>query len=508
MPHPHVAWPYPNREGAFPAARTMNRLHSVTPAADRAYFAAFLDLRGKPGLVVGGGQVAALKVEALMRSATRVTIVAPALCPRLSELALVGALRHEARRFQPGDVLGMQIVIAATNDPAANQAVSIAAKSQNIPVNVADNAALSTFIMASVIDRPPLQIAISSAGTSPVLARKLRTRIESLLPFAYGRLAALAGRFRAASKQRIPDPEARRRFWEDVMDGPIAEMVFAGREKDAAEALERRIAGTANRADGTGMVYLVGGGPGNPELLTLRALRVLQLANVVLYDHLVSPAIVDLARRDAQRIYVGKQSSNHALPQEELNALMVKLACEGNRVVRLKGGDPFVFGRGGEEIEILASHGIPFEIVPGITAACGAAAFAGIPLTHRDHAHSCMFVTGHLKDGALDMNWDSMLQPNQTVVVYMGVHGLQGLCSEWMARGQAASTPAALVEKATLPGQRVVAGTLATIASIAKAGRIQPPALLIVGEVVALRDKLSWFQPEAFEGEARASLTA
>ncbi len=483
----------------------MERLHKVVPEADRAYFAAFLDLRGKPGLVVGGGPVAALKVEALLRSGTRVTVIAPALCTRLTELALVGAVRHEPRRFQPGDVLGTQIVIAATDDPAVNEAVSVAAKSQNVPVNVADNAALSTFIMASVIDRAPLQIAISSAGTSPVLARKLRTLIESLVPFAYGRLAALAGRFRAASKRSFPDPESRRRFWEEVMDGPVAEMVLGGREKDAAEALQRRLdnalQGRLDDAGGkpreAGMVYLVGGGPGNPELLTLRALRVLQLANVVLYDHLVAPQIVDLARRDAERLYVGKESSNHALPQQDINLLMVRLAKEGKRVVRLKGGDPFIFGRGGEEIETLAAHGVQFEVVPGITSACGAAAFAGIPLTHRDHAHSCMFVTGHLKDGTLDLNWDAIVQPKQTVVIYMGVHGLPALCRELIAHGMPGDMPAALVEKATLPAQRVVAGTIDTIVGLAQTRRVAPPALLIIGEVVALRGKLAWFQPVA-----------
>lgn len=477
----------------------MSPTHSVVPPADRAFFAAFLNLHGKPGLVVGGGPVAALKVEALLRSGTRVSVVAPELCSRLMQLSMLGALRHEARRFQPGDVVGAQIVIAATDDAAVNEAVSTAAKAFNIPVNVADNAALSTFIMASVIDRAPLQIAISSAGHSPVLARKLRTLIEALLPSAYGRLAALAGRYRAASKQRFPQPEARRRFWEEVMDGPVAEMVLSGREKDAADALQAKLDSTVVSDIPAGTVYLVGGGPGNPDLLTLRALRVLQLANVVLYDHLVSPAIIDLARRDAERIYVGKQASRHALPQQDINALMVKLAREGKRVVRLKGGDPFIFGRGGEEIETLAANAVAFEIVPGITAACGAAAFAGIPLTHRDYAQSCVFVTGHLKGGSIDLDWAALARPRHTVVIYMGVHGLPLLCAQLVAHGLSANTPAALVEKATLPGQRVVAGTLATIATLAQDENIRPPALLIVGEVVALRDKLAWYQPNQLD---------
>ncbi|MEI6720697.1 MAG: siroheme synthase CysG [Betaproteobacteria bacterium] len=486
----------------------MTRIHSVVPKADRAFFAAFLNLSGKPGLVVGGGPVAALKVEALMRSGARVSVIAPMLCPRLAELVMVGAVHHEARRFQPGDVVGAQIVIAATGDRSVNESVSSASKALNIPVNVADDAALSTFIMASVIDRAPLQIAISSAGTSPVLARKLRTILETLVPSAYGRLAALAGRFRDASKRSYPDPEARRRFWEEVMDGPVAEMVLSGREQDAIGALQDKLDSPASGKAPSGVVYLVGAGPGNPELLTLRALRVMQSASVVLYDHLVAPAIVDLARRDAERIYVGKESSNHSLPQHDINALMVKLAKEGKRVVRLKGGDPFVFGRGGEEIETLAAHGVPFEVVPGITAACGAGAFAGIPLTHRDHAHSCVFVTGHLKDGSIDLDWDALARPMQTVVIYMGVHGLAVLGEQLVAHGLAAHTPAALVEKATLPGQRVVVGTLATIAGLAERERVRPPALLIVGDVVSLRDKLAWYQPGHLEPVPSAELAS
>jgi uroporphyrin-III C-methyltransferase/precorrin-2 dehydrogenase/sirohydrochlorin ferrochelatase len=466
----------------------------IAPAADRAYFAAFLDLRGKRGIVVGGGAVAALKAEVLLRSAAQVTVVAPELGARLAELTLVGALRHEAKRFQPGDLVGAEIAIAATDDPAVNEAVAAAAKALRIPVNVADNATLSSFIMPSVIDRPPLQIAISSGGASPVLARKIRALIESLLPFAYGRLAALAARFRPASKRRYPDADARRRFWDDVMDGPVAELMLAGREQQAEEALGRLLDESAPPQRSVGMVYLVGGGPGDPGLLTLRALQVMQRADIVLYDHLVAKGILDLARRDAERYYVGKEADNHSLPQEDINALMVRLAREGKRVVRLKGGDPYVFGRGGEEIATLSEAGVAFEVVPGITAACGAAAYAGIPLTHRDHAHSCVLVTGHLKDGTLDLNWDVLARPKQTVVIYMGVRGLAQLCEQLVAHGLERETPAALVEKATLDNQRVVEGTLATLPALAAAENVRPPALVIVGEVVRLRDKLAWFE--------------
>jgi uroporphyrin-III C-methyltransferase/precorrin-2 dehydrogenase/sirohydrochlorin ferrochelatase len=482
----------------------MTQPGGIALGADRAYFAAFLDLRGRPGVVVGGGPVAAQKAEALLRSGARLTVVAPELCARLSELTLVGALRHEARRFQPGDLVGAEIVIAATDDPAINESVSNAARSLHIPVNVADDARLSTFIMPSVVDRPPLQIAISTAGASPVLARKLRAMIEALVPFAFGRLAALAARFRAASRRRYRDAEGRRRFWEDVIDGPVGEMVLSGREEQAVAALERALGEGARAAELGGMVYLVGGGPGNPDLLTLRALHVMQRADVVLYDHLVAPAIVDLARREAERMYVGKERDWHALRQEEINALMVRLAKQGKRVLRLKGGDPYLFGRGGEEIETLAANGIAFEVVPGITAASGSATYAGIPLTHRDYAHSCVFVTGHLQDGSLELDWDVLARPLQTVVIYMGVRGLPRLCEQLVAHGLPASTPAALIERATLPSQRVVAGTLETLPALAAREGLRPPALAIVGEVVKLRDKLGWYRPGALDQEAPA----
>ncbi len=470
---------------------------SLVPAADRAYFAAFLDLRGKPGVVVGGGPVAALKAEALLRSGVRVTIVAPELGARLAELTLLGALRHEPKRFQPGDLVGAEIAIAATDDVAVNEAVCVAARALRIPVNVADDAARSSFIMASVLDRPPLQIAVSSAGTSPVLARKLRTLIEGAVPFAFGRLAALAGRFRAASKRRYPDPEARRRFWEEVMDGPIAELMLAGAEDAATRRLQETLEGEDAASPVAGFVSLVGAGPGNPELLTLRALRVMQRASVVLYDHLVAPALLDLVRRDAERIYVGKEQDRHALGQDEINALMVRLAREGKRVVRLKGGDPFIFGRGGEEIEALAAQGIAFEVVPGVTAAAGAAAYAGIPLTHRDYAQSCVFVTGHQKNGLLQLDWRAIARPQQTIAVYMGVGGLAEICAGLIEHGLAPDMPAALVEQATLPEQRVIEGTLATLPSAAARAAVKPPALLIVGEVVRLRGRLAWFGAQA-----------
>jgi uroporphyrin-III C-methyltransferase/precorrin-2 dehydrogenase/sirohydrochlorin ferrochelatase len=472
------------------------------PQADRPYFAAYLNLRGKPGLVVGGGEVAAAKTETLLRSGVRVTLIAPELCSRLAELTVLGAVRHEPRRFQPGDLVGAEIVIAATDDPAVNEAVSTAAKALRVPVNVADNAELSTFIMPAVVDRTPVQIAISTGGASPVLARRLRAAIEAAVPFAFGRLAALAARFRSASKQRYPEAMARRRFWERIIEGPTADLVLSGHEREAVEALQRELDPGIAPEVPKGTVYLVGGGPGNPELLTLRALRVLQHADVLLYDNLVSPAIMDLARREAERIYVGKKADNHALKQEEINDLLVHLAKAGKRVVRLKGGDPFIFGRGGEEIETLASHRISFEVVPGVTAASGASAYAGIPLTHRDYAHSCVFVTGHLQDGEPELDWDALATPRQTIVVYMGVRALPRICEQLIAHGLAPDFPAAIVQGATRDQQRVLVGTLATLAEIAAREQVKPPALVIIGEVVRLRETLAWYTPGVIEEDA------
>ena len=478
---------------------------SIAPAADRPYFAAFLNLKDKPGVVVGGGPVAALKAETLLRSGVKVSVVAPELCPRLAELTVLGAVRHEPRRFQAGDLVGAEVAIAATDDEAVNEAVAAAARALRIPVNVADDPARSSFIMPSVVDRPPVQIAISTAGASPVLARKLRMLIEQAVPHAFGRLASLAARFRAASKRRYPEPEARRRFWEEVVEGPVADLVFSGAEQAAEKRLAESLEGEASTTPVSGFVSLVGAGPGNPELLTLRALRVMQRANVVLYDHLIAPALVDLARRDAERIYVGKEKDRHALGQHEINALMVRLAREGKRVVRLKGGDPFIFGRGGEEIEALAGEGIAFEVVPGVTAAAAAASYAGIPLTHRDFAQSCVFATGHLKDGSAQLDWTALTRPRQTVVIYMGVSGLAKICAGLVEHGLAPDLPAALVEKATWPEQRVIAGTLATLPKLAERGAAKAPSLLIVGEVVRLRSKLGWFRGERACVEPRAA---
>jgi uroporphyrin-III C-methyltransferase/precorrin-2 dehydrogenase/sirohydrochlorin ferrochelatase len=455
----------------------------------------FVDLKAKPCLVVGGGEVAARKAELLLRAGARVKIVAPRLCDRLQAFLQSGAITHRRAAFSAEDLVEQWLVIAATNDMELNRHISSLAHARNMLVNVVDNPALCSFIMPSIIDRSPVQIAISTGGASPVLARLLRARLETLIPPAYGRLAALMAAFRERAKCKFPDVNARRRFWEEVLHGPIAEMLFAGQDQAALAALEQRLEDGSASPKMSGEVYLVGAGPGDPDLLTFRALRLMQQADVVLYDRLVAPAILDLARKEAARIYVGKKRDLHTLPQQNINQLLVDLAREGKRVLRLKGGDPFIFGRGGEEIDTLSAEGIPFQVVPGITAASGCASYAGIPLTHRDYAQSCVFVTGHLKDGSMDLNWAALVQPGQTIAVYMGLHGLEVLCRELIAHGMPETMPAALIQQGTTLNQRVITGTLTTLPQTVRDQQVHPPTLVIVGEVVKLHEKLNWFNP-------------
>jgi uroporphyrin-III C-methyltransferase/precorrin-2 dehydrogenase/sirohydrochlorin ferrochelatase len=455
----------------------------------------FLNIKDKLCLVVGGGQVAARKAALLLRAGGRVIVVSPVLDGSFGQMVEEKKIQHRVGIFQADDLEGCQVVIAATDDEKINRAVYVAAARKNIPVNVVDSPALCSFILPSIVDRSPMVVAVSSGGTSPILARLLRARLESLIPGSYGRLAVLAAVFRDKVRQRFKQPVQRRRFWEHVLQGSVAEMVFAGKETQAYKALEAALAAAPDNSVPTGEIYLVGAGPGDPDLLTFRALRLMQQADVVLYDRLVSPAILDLARREAERIYVGKRRNVHAVRQEEINQMMVALAKEGKRVLRLKGGDPFIFGRGGEEIATLAHEGIPFQVVPGITAANGCAAYAGIPLTHRDYAQSCIFVTGNLKDGSMNLNWGGLIQPQQTIVVYMGLTGLDILCNELIEHGLAATTPIALIQQGTTRQQRVLLGTVATLPDIVKNTEVHAPTLLIIGEVVRLHEKLAWFNP-------------
>jgi len=470
------------------------------------FFPIFLHIKDKRCLVIGGGEVAARKAGLLLQAGAKVSVVAPELGNTLSRLTAEGAVDYQPTRFSPDHIGEAAVIIAATDDETVNQAVSRAAQQRNIPVNVVDNPALCSFIMPSIIDRSPIMVAVSSGGASPVLARLLRARLETLIPSAYSRLAKLTHRFRDTVKQHFTVPAMRRIFWEKALQGSVAELVFSGQDDKAEALLQAQLAAEASGGVPQGEVYLVGGGPGNPDLLTFRALRLMQQADVIVYDHLVSPGVLELARRDAERIYVGKERNNHAMRQENINDLLVSLAQDGKRVVRLKGGDPFIFGRGGEEIETLSSHQVNFQVVPGITAASGVAAYAGIPLTHRDYAQSCVFVTGHLKNGSINLDWEGIARANQTIVIYMGLLGLPVLCEELVKHGLPHATPAAIVQQGTTPNQRVIIGTLETLPAIAETVQMKPPTLIIVGEVVRLHDKLAWFMPEEQSAAAAAKL--
>ena len=443
-------------------------------------------------MLIGGGEIAARKLSLLLAAGAQVVLIAPRLCKTIADLKADGKIEHVVGTFRPEQIDGAALVFAATDDAEMNRAVSDQAKARGIPVNVVDQPKLCTFIMPSIIDRSPVIAAVSTGGASPVLARLIRARLETLIPAGYGRLADLMARFRDAVKKRIPF-EQRRRFWEEVLESAIAEQVFSGQDEAAARALEEKIA--SDRDKPAGAVYLVGGGPGDPDLLTFRALRLMQQADVVVYDRLVSPEVLNLIRRDAERIYAGKERANHAIPQEDINRLLVRLAKEGKRVVRLKGGDPFIFGRGGEEIDTLMQEGVMFQVVPGITAAAGCASYAGIPLTHRDYAQSVVFVTGHLKDGSVDLCWPALVQPNQTIVFYMGLQGVQSICDGLISHGMAADMPAALVQQGTTRHQRVFIGSLQTLPELVHRSQVKAPTLIIVGDVVRLHERLNWFEP-------------
>jgi uroporphyrin-III C-methyltransferase/precorrin-2 dehydrogenase/sirohydrochlorin ferrochelatase len=459
------------------------------------FFPIFLDLENRDCLVVGGGKVAARKVALLLRAGASVQVIAPQLCAGLARLAGDKRIVHRAREFTDADIEGRVLVIAATDRQDVNRRVSELAKRANIPVNVVDQPELCSFIVPSVIDRSPVQVAVSTGGSSPVLARLLRARLESYVPAAYGRLARLVESFRDQVKQRFSSMEQRRQFWENALQGEVAELLFAGRDDTARQQLERQLAGSEDNPLPVGEVYLVGAGPGDPDLLTFRALRLLQMADVVVYDRLVAPPILELARREAERIYVGKERDNHALSQENINQLLVRLAKEGKRVVRLKGGDPFIFGRGGEEIATLMENGVAFQVVPGITAASGCATYSGIPLTHRDYAQSVVFATGHLQDGTVDLNWKALAHPNQTIVFYMGLHGVGVVSAQLIAHGLAADTPVALIQQGTTQNQRVVVTTLDKLEATVRDEALKPPTIIIVGKVVELHKTLQWFKP-------------
>ncbi len=459
------------------------------------FFPAFLNLKYQNCLVIGGGEVALRKAELLLKTGALVTLIAPEINEAVGSLTPAPICKK--RIFDVKDLDGIRLVIVATNNEQLNADISRLAHEKNIPVNVVDNPALCSFIVPSIIDRSPMVIAVGSSGTAPVLARLTRSRIEAMLPMALSGLGKLANKYRQKVKDTFSNITQRRRFWEQVFEGEVADNYYAGRDTEGEQLFEDMLKTGAETIPTRGEVSLVGGGPGDPELLTFKAVRLLQRADVVVYDRLISKGIMELARRDAHKIYVGKKSSNHTLPQDEINQLLVDLAKQGKRVVRLKGGDPFIFGRGGEEIATLMENDVPFQVVPGITSASGCSSYCGIPLTHRDYAHSVVFATGHLRDDSVDLNWESLAQPFQTTVIYMGIGGLKIITAKMIEHGLPANTPVAVVHKATLPEQKIVIGDLTTIDALVQKEDLKPPSLIIIGEVVKLHQQLSWYGEKA-----------
>jgi len=449
-----------------------------------------LKLQQQPCLIVGGGHIAYRKAVLLHKAGAVIHIIAPDIEANLLQLVEESQGQY-IQALYPAQIQlnDYRLVIAATDDYAVNTQVFDDCEALKILVNSVDDPPHCRFMVPAIVDRSPLVISVASNGTSPVLSRQIRTQLETSIPHGMGKLAEFSGKWRAAVKAKISNPDERRVFWEDLYASPLKEQVFHDNLVEADRLIEQAL---LEWKTPKGEVYLVGAGPGDPELLTLKALRLMQQADVVIYDRLVSPAIMELCRRDATKIYVGKARSNHAVPQEGINALLVEYASKGQRVCRLKGGDPFIFGRGGEEIQELFAAGVPFQVVPGITAASGCSAYAGIPLTHREYAQSVRFLTGHLKEGSPELPWDELVYQNQTLVLYMGLVGLEKICEKLIEHGQRPDMPVALISKGTTPEQKVVVGTLADIASKVEENHIQAPTLTIIGDVVSLREQLQW----------------
>ncbi|WP_445407157.1 siroheme synthase CysG [Acinetobacter seifertii] len=449
-----------------------------------------LKLQQQRCLIVGGGHIALRKATLLAKAGAIIDIVAPEIEEQLLQLVATTNGQHFVDVFSEKFLsTPYRLVIAATNDPQVNKTVFEQCEVRNLLVNSVDDIPHCRFMVPAIIDRSPLVISVASNGTSPVLSRQIRTQLETSIPHGMGKLAEFSGKWRNQVKEKISNPDERRIFWENLYASPLKEQVFNDNLDVADSMLEQAL--QAWKAP-KGEVYLVGAGPGDPELLTLKALRLMQQADVVIYDRLVSQPILELCRRDSTKIYVGKARSNHSVPQDGINALLVEYAQQGKRVCRLKGGDPFIFGRGGEEIQELFQAGVPFQVVPGITAASGCSAYAGIPLTHRDYAQSVRFLTGHLKEGSPELPWNELVYENQTLVLYMGLVGLERICEQLIAHGQRPDMPVALISKGTTPEQKVVVGSLADIASKVTEHQIHAPTLTIIGEVVRLREQLQW----------------
>jgi uroporphyrin-III C-methyltransferase/precorrin-2 dehydrogenase/sirohydrochlorin ferrochelatase len=439
-------------------------------------------------IIFGGGQVAQRKVQTLTKFTTDITVVSPTLDPRLALLVNEHTLTHINALAKQEHVLAGYRIVAATDDKAVNQLIGTWAKALSCPVSIADAPEDSDFIFPAIIDRSPVMIAISSASESPALTRYLRNQLDTALSSRIPQLAQFVSTLRHTVRSNINDSKQRQQLWRKLMSSAMPNLVLAGKEDQAHKICDDVIAGK----DHNGEVFLVGAGPGDPDLLTLKAVRLIQQADIVFYDRLVSPAILEYCNSKAEMHYVGKAKSNHAVPQDDINQLLADHAKLGKTVLRLKGGDPFIFGRGGEEIELLAEQQVPFQVVPGITAASGCSSYAGIPLTHRDYAQSVRFVTGHLKDGTANLPWNELIHPQQTLVIYMGLTGISHISKELIAYGMSADTPIALIEKGTLPEQKVYTSTLAEISDVIANNAISAPTLTIIGDVVKLHEKLNW----------------
>jgi uroporphyrin-III C-methyltransferase/precorrin-2 dehydrogenase/sirohydrochlorin ferrochelatase len=464
------------------------------------YLPIFADLKQRPCLIVGGGEVAWRKTRMLLKAGAAVRVVAPELNREFQALVADGQVTHQAHEFAPEQLDGVFLAIAATDSKAVNALVYQSANQRQVLVNVVDDTPRCSFIVPSIVDRSPLIVAISSSGKAPVLARLVREKLEALLPQHLGSMARVAGGFRDRLKQSLGSVTERRKFWERAFSGRFAELIAAGKEQQAAEELEQSIHAPTPQ----GEIALIGCGPGDAGLLTLRALQLMQQADVVLYDYLVSDEVMELVRRDAELVCVGKRAGHHSVPQEETNRLLVQYAQQGKRVVRLKGGDPFIFGRGGEELEVAAEAGIPFQVVPGITAAAGATAYAGIPLTHRDHAQSAMFITGHCRPNGDELDWSTLARGRQTLVIYMGLMKASHIQQQLLQHQRGADTPVAIIERGTQKQQKVLTGKLHQLAELAEGAA--SPSLIVVGEVVKLSEKLHWFgtQDQASEPSSQA----
>ncbi len=468
------------------------------------HFPIFLDLNDRPCIVIGGGSVASRKITNLLTAHAKVIVISPSVTSDIQQLAKNNDITLIQRDFEKADIALAFLIIAATDNKTINAEIAALAHAANTPVNVADDPSLCSFIFPSILDRSPVTIAVSTGGASPVLARQLRMKLETMIPSACGRLAGITEEYREKVKRHFPKQEQRKAFWENALKGTFAELVYAGQDSVARSLLDDLLAKGFNE-NPVGEVYLVGAGPGDPDLLTFKAIRLMQQADVMVYDRLVSKPILDMANKNAERLYVGKEKDNHAVPQDKINDLLVELAKQGKRVLRLKGGDPFIFGRGGEEIETLAENKVPFQVVPAITAASGCSSYAGIPLTHRDYAQSVTFATGHLKDGSINLNWQQLTQKNHTIVFYMGLTGMSVISEQLQAHGMSGDMPAALVEQGTTRNQRVHIGTVATLPQLVIDSNVRAPTLTIIGEVVKLHDKLHWYEPERHVQETEFS---